>query len=150
MRTGKGRERLLSITIKYFSYLFLLVSLTLSSCKVNTDCVCTEYHHPVCGNDGITYENECLAKCAGIDYYDGTCAKDAVGIIKFSGDSLCGYLVSILNQDFKPDTLRPEFKVDNLLVFLKYRQLNQYYICDDPYGNYQVIQVIEMQTNATH
>ena len=148
--TAKGRKSPLAITIKCVSYLLLLGSLAIRSCKVNTDRVCTEYHHPVCGDDGITYENECLAQCAGVDYYDGTCAMDAIGSIQFSGDSLCGYLVNILNLKFKPDTLGPEFKVENLLVFVKYRQLNQYYICDNPYGNYQVIQVIEMQTTAMH
>ena len=90
-------------------------------------------------------KNECLANCEGVSYYDGTCAIDGAGVIKFSGDSLCGFLISTLSQDFKPDTLPPEFKEDGLFVSFNYRKLNQYHICDEPYANYQVIQVLEIK-----
>lgn len=124
---------------------FCLLAMSFISCKTNTDCVCPEYYHPVCSYDGITYANECMANCAGVDYYDGTCAIDGFGYIQFSGDSLCGYLISTLDQSFKPDTLSPEFEVNGKLVVIKYRMLNQYFSCENPYGYYQIIQVIDIK-----
>ena len=129
--------------------LFCSIGFITPSCKVNTDCVCADYYHPVCGDDGITYENECLAECEGVSYYDGTCAMDGIGQVKFTGDSLCGYLISMFDQDFKPDTLTPEFMEEDICVYLKFRKLNQYFTCDNPYGNYQMIQVIEMNKTGS-
>ena len=37
------------------------------------ECVCTEVWMPVCGSNGKTYSNACFAKCAGVNFHQGSC-----------------------------------------------------------------------------
>lgn len=70
---------------KLGSKIFLLLGITLiviSCCKVDEpcvenieeDCACIMIYQPVCGCNGKTYSNGCVAQCSGItDFTEGAC-----------------------------------------------------------------------------
>lgn len=74
--------------LAFFTTLSIAVLLVASTCKKTTptnncverpmkaDCMCYEIYKPVCGCNGKTYANDCIARCQNItNFKDGECPK---------------------------------------------------------------------------
>jgi len=112
----------------YKSVLYLLFLLSFLQCKKNE---CTGIHAPVCGADGQSYRNACVATAAGnTSYSEGICTIKAEATIRFLGDQLdskCTWILeteavddaSFINRWYTPE-LPDVLKRDNQRVTVNF------------------------------
>lgn len=131
-----------------------LISLAGCHCRAwhdSDDCVCPEYYSPVCGSDGVTYANECFARCENVSFTPGPCPQTVHAIIKDYGDPAvdgCGWVIALQHSDtiyeVKPDTLAEEFKVAELKVIVTYKEKMQMERCGFGFTQYPQIAVLHI------
>jgi hypothetical protein len=122
----------------------LIFPALMAACSVSTDCVCPAYYSPVCGENGKTYSSPCEADCDGVNYIEGECPVYGAGIVEYSGNDTCGYYIRIFGTLYKPRSLPEGFREHNLVVGIRYRRMNTWFTCDMTYGNYQEIEILEI------
>jgi len=123
--------------------LFILL-FGLSSCFTAFDCVCPDIYNPVCGANGKNYDNPCSAECDDMPYTSGECPITAIGTVKFTGDTVCGFIIQVLDQKYKPQQLPNEFKENGKIVSVKYQRTFYTYDCLSQNTSYQEINILSI------
>lgn len=88
--------------------------------------------------------NPCAADCDKVDYIDGECPVYGIGVVEYSGDTLCGFYIAIQGIQYKPLQIPDEFKDDNLAVTLRYRRMNSWFTCEESKEIFQELMVLEI------
>lgn len=129
---------------QFINKISFVLLLSLTGCFAAVDCICPDIYNPVCGSNGKNYSSPCLADCDDIQYTSGECPVTAIGTVKFSGDTLCGFFIQVLNQKYKPQQLDSEFKENGKIVIVRYRRILNYYECLSQNTSYQEISILSI------
>jgi len=119
-----------------------------TSCKEDDgDCICPAVVDPVCGDDGKTYGNSCLAACAGVTYVQNACPIEINAKILDLGSPAvdgCGWVVQFEVDgnltNHRADELASDFLQNDLDVKIKYIETTEESIC----GLVDMIPIIEI------
>jgi len=109
------KPSLVNITVMKFIYksvLYLFILLSFLQCNKSE---CTGIHAPVCGEDGQSYRNACVAQEAGnTSFSEGICTVITQATVRYYGDqsdSKCNWILeteavdapSIINRWYTPE-----------------------------------------------
>ena len=83
-------------------------------------CNCDDVYEPVCGLNGVTYDNACQAECEGIQYSEGSCCVEPCGGLNPSANF--PWLVDVLNNSFNACSVVRFQQNGNWYYYITYNQ----------------------------